>query len=155
MHELCKRVSEYVIIVLVVSLVLGASCHPFKDPMRPCTRCSHDETHKFPVLFHYQGFSLDVWLISALIVRLGTTLIYATFGTMCRICPNFPAAQLRIAISKHFAEQIFTDQEFRVCGILKFRECNFHELLGSAKITSLENLDVYGNFMASIKTPSW
>ena len=41
----------------------------------------------------------------------------------------------------------FVAQEFRVYRILKFRELNFCGLLGSAKtakITRLENLDVYG-----------
>ena len=47
---------------------------------------------------------------------------------------NFRGAQFsRIAISKHFAETIFANQEFqkfRVYGILKFCELNFRELLG-------------------------
>ena len=64
------------------------------------------------------------------------------------IRPNFRGAQFsRIAISKHFAETIFADQEFRVYSILKFRELNFRRLLKSVKttkITRLENLDVYG-----------
>ena len=63
---------------------------------------------------------------------------------MYRIRPGFRSAQFsRIALSKHFAETLFADQEFRVYGILKFRELNFRELLESAKtakITRLENL---------------
>ena len=61
--------------------------------------------------------------------------------------PNFRGAQFpQIAISKHFAETIFVDQEFRVYGNLNFRELNFRGLLKSvktAKITLFENLDVY------------
>ena len=45
---------------------------------------------------------------------------------------------------QHFTEKIFADQEFSVYSILKFRELNFCGLLKSAKITCLENLDVYG-----------
>ena len=51
---------------------------------------------------------------------------------------------MRIALSKHFAETNCTDQKFRVYGILKFCKLNFRGLLKSAKITLLENLDVYG-----------
>ena len=43
---------------------------------------------------------------------------------VCAYCirPNFRGAQFsRIAISEHFAETIFVDQEFGVYGILKFR----------------------------------
>ena len=50
--------------------------------------------------------------------------------------------------SRHFAETIFADQEFRIYDILIFRERNFRGLLGSAKtakITRLENLEVYDN----------
>ena len=36
----------------------------------------------------------------------------------------------RIAISKHFAETVFADQELRVYGLLKFHELNFRGLLG-------------------------
>ena len=65
-----------------------------------------------------------------------------------RIRPNFWGAQFsRIAISKHFAETVFVDQEFRVYGIQKFRELNFRGLLKSvktAKIMRRKNLDVYG-----------
>ena len=47
------------------------------------------------------------------------------------IRPNFCGAQFpQIAISKHFAETIFVHQEFpefRVLGILKFRQLNFCE----------------------------
>ena len=66
-----------------------------------------------------------------------------------RIRPNFRGAQFsRIAISKHFVETIFADQEFRVYGILKFRQLNFRGLLATgsaktAKITCLENLHLY------------
>ena len=67
---------------------------------------------------------------------------------MYHICPNFRGAQFsRIAISKRFMETIIADREFRVYDILKFRELNYHRLLGSAKtdeITCLENLDVFG-----------
>ena len=68
--------------------------------------------------------------------------------------PHFQATQFsRIAISmQHFAETIFADQEFRVYGFVKFRELNFRELLKSvktAKITRLENLDVYGMLYAN------
>ena len=43
-----------------------------------------------------------------------------------RIRPNFRGPQFsRIALSKHFAETIFTDQEFRVYGILKFTSLIF------------------------------
>ena len=67
-----------------------------------------------------------------------------------RIGPNFWGVQFsRIAISKQFMETIFADQEFRVYSILKFHVRNFHGLPGSvktAKITRLENLDVYGMF---------
>ena len=68
---------------------------------------------------------------------------------MYRIRLNFQGTQFSpIAISKHFTETIFADQEFPVYGILKFRELNFHELLKSAKTaksTHLENLDIYGS----------
>ena len=54
--------------------------------------------------------------------------------------PNFRAAQFsRIAISKHFAEAIFADQEFR--GLLKSAK--------TAKIASIENLDVYSMLYAN------
>ena len=69
--------------------------------------------------------------------------------------PNFRGAQFsRIAISKHFAETIFAEQAFRVYGIVKFRKLNFRGLLESAKtakITGLENLDVYGSIHAMLK----
>ena len=42
------------------------------------------------------------------------------------ICPNFRGAQFsQIAISKHFAETIFVDQEFGVYGIPIFHMLNF------------------------------
>ena len=66
---------------------------------------------------------------------------------------NFQAAQFsQIAISKHFTETIFADQEFRVYGFVKFCELNFRGLLKSAKtakITRLENLDIYGMLSAN------
>ena len=53
-----------------------------------------------------------------------------------RISPNFRGGQFsRIAISKHFAETIFADQEFQVYGLGSAK---------TAKITRLEKLDVYG-----------
>ena len=71
--------------------------------------------------------------------------------TIYRIRPNFCGAQFSwIALSKHFAETIFADQEFRVYGILKFRELNFRGLLKSAKTAKImhrENLDSYGSYM--------
>ena len=55
-------------------------------------------------------------------------------NTQYCIRPKFRGTQFsRIAISKHFTETIFTNQkfqEFRVYGILKFRELNFRGLLG-------------------------
>ena len=51
-----------------------------------------------------------------------------------------------IAIPKQFVETIFADQEFRVYGVLKFRELSFRELLGireNHEILRLENLDIY------------
>ena len=72
-----------------------------------------------------------------------------------RIRPNFRGAQFsRVALSKHFAETIFADEEFRIYSILKFRELNFRGLLKSAKtakIMRLKNLDAYGMFMVLIK----
>ena len=68
----------------------------------------------------------------------------------------FAAQFLRIAFSKHFAETIFMDQEFRVYSILKFRELNFRGLLKSAKtvkIMHFENLDTYG--MLKVHSAFW
>ena len=54
---------------------------------------------------------------------------------------KFRGAQFsRIAISKHLAETIFADQEFRVYGIQKFRQPNFRGLL----YTIRENSENYG-----------
>ena len=69
--------------------------------------------------------------------------------------PNFRRAQFSwIAISKLFAETIFTDLEFRVWGIVKFGELNFRgfiESANTAKITLLEILDVYCVLELAIK----
>ena len=80
---------------------------------------------------------------------------------MYRIRPNSRGAQFSwIAISKHYVETIFTDQEFqefRVYGILKFCELNFCGLLGiceTAKIMRLEDLGVYGKCSCSINLAS-
>ena len=85
---------------------------------------------------------------SAPLVCLCSYVDYDLCSCAYRIRPNFRGAQFsRIGISKQFAETIFVDQEFRVYGILKFRELNFRGLLESAKTaktTLLENLDVYG-----------
>ena len=60
-----------------------------------------------------------------------------------RIHPNFRGAQFsRIAISKHFAETIFTDQAFRVYGILKFCQLNFRELLKSVKTKKITRFEI-------------
>ena len=57
MHELCSSVSDYVIMVLVVPLLLrGASSRLCKDPTRPCMHCTHNYTHKSPLVFHFLGF---------------------------------------------------------------------------------------------------
>ena len=68
---------------------------------------------------------------------------------MFTVRPSFQGTQFsRIAISKHFAETTFADQEFRVYRILKFHVPDFRGLLGTAetaKTTRLENLHVYSS----------
>ena len=69
-------------------------------------------------------------LSAAKLTKFHYLLTRKTLQKYYRICPNFRGAQFsRIAFSKHLAETIFADQEFRVYGILKFRELNFCEML--------------------------
>ena len=75
-----------------------------------------------------------------------------TMYQLYRIHPNFRDAQfLWIALSKRFAGTIFVDQGFRVYDIQKFCKLNYHGLLKSAKVTHLENLDVYGRWKEESK----
>ena len=60
------------------------------------------------------------------------------------IRPHFQGTQFsQIALSKHFAETIFVDQEFRVYSTKKFCQLNFRGLLKSTKTTIIMSLKIW------------